>query len=349
MKTRYSVQVIKAPVWVVITTINPPVPRITDFLQLGWQIVIVADRKTPQNDWESFANEGLHFFSLEDQSQKYPLLSKLIGENTYARKNLGYLFALEFGAQTIFDTDDDTFFRTSAIELLNNIAEFRNWNVTGEGWFNPYVLFCPNTGLWPRGYPINLVSADRWHLNPKLNIDSNSMYQPPDIIQTLVNLEPDVDSIYRMTVSDEVINFPISNDLYHVEWPVVSPANTQSTFWIKRSSFEYLYIPATVSFRFMDILKMFIAQSRHRLAYAGFLSDQFRNPHDYMKDFESEISCFLNTSKVVSILQGSEDSPLQYIYELLEKEKICETEEIQIFSAFNSEVSRIENERLAQF
>ena len=340
---------IRGPVWVVITTINPPVSRITDFLQFGWKIVIVADRKTPQNDWESFTNEGLHFFSLEDQSQKYPLLSKLIGENTYARKNLGYLFALESGAETIFDTDDDTFFRTSAIELLNNNPKFTNWNVTGEGWFNPYVLFSPNSGLWPRGYPLNLVSTDRWRLNPKLKINSMSIYQPPEIIQTLVNLEPDVDSIYRMTVSDEVINFPISNDLYHVEWPVVSPANTQSTFWIKRSSFEYLYIPATVSFRFMDILKMFIAQSTHRLAYAGFLSDQVRNPHDYLKDFESEISCFLNTSKVVTILQESKGSPLRYMYELLEKNKICEPKELEILSVFNSEMIRIENERLAQF
>ncbi len=337
--------VIRGPVWVVITTINPPQKKIIDFLKLGWKIVIVADRKTPQREWESFTIEGLHFFSLEDQAQKYPLLSKLIGENTYSRKNLGYLFALEFGAETIFDTDDDTFLREDAIELIDNNAKFTNWNVTGEGWFNPYVLFSPNSGLWPRGYPINLVSADRWRINPQLKIDSKRINQLPEIIQTLVNLEPDVDSIYRMTVSDKVIEFPISNDLYHVEWPVVSPANTQSTFWIKRSSFEYLYIPSTVSFRFMDILKMFIAQSRNRMAYAGFLSDQFRNPHDYMKDFESEISCFLNTSKVVNILQKVTCSTLQGIYALLVKNKICEARDLEILAEFNAEIKRIENKR----
>ena len=84
-------------VWVVITTINPPRSKVKEFLELGWRVVIVADLKTPHDEWGSFFAEGLHFFSLEDQYRTYPVLSKLIGENTHARKNLGYLFATEKG------------------------------------------------------------------------------------------------------------------------------------------------------------------------------------------------------------------------------------------------------------
>jgi hypothetical protein len=329
-------------VWVVITTINPPRSKVKEFLELGWCVVIVADLKTPHDEWGSFFAEGLHFFSLEDQYRKYPVLSKLIGENTYARKNLGYLFATEKGAEIIFDTDDDTFLRSSTLEIVTGRQPFEHFLVTGEGWFNPYVTFAPGSGLWPRGYPLTEVALDRRRPNPNLRIEKVGVTQP-EILQTLVNLEPDVDSIFRMTVTNEILEFPASKTLLHIDWPVITPANTQSTFWFNRSLFTYLYIPTTVSFRFTDILKMFIAQSKIRISYAGFLTDQIRNPHDLMKDFASEIECFIHTSQVTELLRNNTFSSLIDVYLSLSSKNICKIREIEIASEFMLKMEQLIN------
>lgn len=325
-------------VWVVITTIYPPKQEIKDFLELGWKVVVVADKKTPADRWSSFVKDGLFFFSLDEQEERYPVLSKLIGWNTYARKNLGYLYAIENNAEIIFDTDDDTFIRNSATELVSGIRKFQHFKIKGNGWFNPYILFAPNSGLWPRGYPIAQVAKDRWLLNQNLKME-NSEEHTPDILQTLVNLEPDIDAIYRMTQSDDILEFPISDHIYHVGWPVITSGNTQSTFWFNRSSFCYLYIPTTVSFRFTDILKMFIAQSQVGISYSGFLTYQIRNPHDYMKDFASKIQCYMRTPEVAKLLLNKNFASLVDIYNSLTELNICDSREIEIVEQFSLAMS----------
>ena len=302
--------------------------------------MVVADKKTPHNEWISFLADGLHFISLADQHKKYPVLSKLIGENSYSRKNIGYLYATEQGAEVIFDTDDDTFLRAEALDLFTGKKEFEHFGVTGDGWFNPYILFAPNSGLWPRGYPLSKIASDRWRLNPNLKISSLEKIKP-EILQTLVNLEPDVDSIYRLTVSEEILEFPTSDAIFHINRPVMTTANTQSTFWLNRSTFSYLYIPTTVSFRFTDILKMFIAQSEVKISYSGFLTEQFRNPHDFMQDFASEIQLFMQTPEVVKKLLENRFSSLIEVYVSLEENSVCEPREIDIVGEFVSAMRRL--------
>jgi hypothetical protein len=102
-----------------------------------------------------------------------------------------------------------------------------------------------------------------------------------------------------------------------------------------------LYIPTTVSFRFTDILKMFIAQSKTRISYAGFLTDQIRNPHDLMKDFASEIECFINTSQVIELLRSNTFSSLIDVYVSLSSNGICKAKEIEIASEFISKMEEL--------
>ena len=58
--------------WIVITTINKPTEAINKYASicstLGWQLLIVADAKTP--DYPSV--DGLKFLSLDDQKQYFP-------------------------------------------------------------------------------------------------------------------------------------------------------------------------------------------------------------------------------------------------------------------------------------
>ena len=329
--------------WIVITSIYPPKQIILDNLQIGYSIVVVGDKKTPHESWQGIANKNFFYLTPEQQEFYFPDLSKLIGFNTYARKNLGYLFAIMNGATSIWDTDDDTYIRPEVLPQLNDVSLCESFRVEGDGFFNPYNFFAPGSELWPRGYPLRLVHQDKISTSNKLQVSKSLEVPKLDILQTLVNLEPDLDAIFRMTMGDHIQDFGIDNRIIHLGDGVVAPGNTQSTLWLNPSKFAYLYIPRWVSFRFCDILKMYIAQSRASFAYSGFWSEQIRNPHDYMIDFESEVSCYLNTEKVVSMLRQFQPISLVDVYRELNKNEICIEKEIEASFIFEEQVKVLQN------
>jgi hypothetical protein len=301
----------------------------------------VGDTTTNDSEWQSISNNSLHYLSIDTQDNLFPKLSKLIGYKTYARKNFGYLYAISNGAEEIFDTDDDTFIRAEAIPLFENINGCTFYEVNGGESFNPYLFFTENSGIWPRGYPLRLVSSARWHLEDEQTIVKTNKNFDIDILQTLVNLEPDVDAIYRLTVSDAIQNFPISKSILSINSPILTPGNTQSTIWLNKQKFKYLYTPRWVSFRFCDILKMYIAQQNAHLSYAGFWTEQIRNPHDYLQDFESEISCYLHTDLVIKYLNNSNKNNLSEIYDDLTKLGVARESEVETSSIFENLISEL--------
>lgn len=327
--------------WVVITTINPPKKRLFEFLEYGWKIVVVGDAKTSDFEWEKIANDSVHYLSLASQERHFPELSNLIGPNTYARKNIGYLYAAAQGADAVFDTDDDTFPRNDFGDFAEKSQTFPRVSVDGKGFFNPYVEFAPNSGLWPRGYPLDLISKERWKQNPSLYLSKDEDARKIDIIQTLVNLEPDLDAIYRMTVSDEILDFPTKKKIFELKKSVFSPGNTQSTLWSTRDKFQFLYIPVTVSFRFCDIFKIYIAQRFCSFAYASFWSEQIRNPHTYMKDFESEIECFLKVTSLTDLLSDVDELDLSQAYSYIHRASLCRERDVVISKGFMDEMQSL--------
>lgn len=91
----------------------------------GWTMVVVGDTKTPKN----WSLKGVHDLSVEDQQQlgglvwsfvlglwvTFHLMFDIVGyrilnyipHNSYARKNIGYLYAIKNGAEWIYDMDDE--------------------------------------------------------------------------------------------------------------------------------------------------------------------------------------------------------------------------------------------------
>jgi hypothetical protein len=334
MKDHLSKTLQSKNTWMVITSIYPPRAELLQSLDLGWSVVVVGDLKTPKKTWSEIKAENFFFLTTEDQVELFPEFSEQIGFGTYARKNIGYLFAISKGAQAIWDTDDDTYIRAPARQYFSNIDSCEHSRVSGSGFFNPYTHFAPGSELWPRGYPLRNIFEDKHKLSTNLEIISTVDPVDFDILQTLVNIEPDLDAIYRMTVGDEPIDIQPTKEILSLNKEVFSPGNTQSTLWVNPEKFAYLYIPRWVTFRFCDILKMYIAQSRSHFSYAGFWSEQYRNPHDYMMDFESEVQCFLNTERLVSHVSTSNSSSLFEMYTELANIGICTTEEVVAASLF---------------
>lgn len=92
--------------WIVMTSINYPTSAVRRYSQmLDWRLIVVGDRKTP-NDWHKNLTNCV-FLSFDDQMKLHYEIVKQIPSNSYARKIVGYLYAIEHGAKWIYDTDDD--------------------------------------------------------------------------------------------------------------------------------------------------------------------------------------------------------------------------------------------------
>ncbi len=71
-----------------------------------------------------------------------------------------------------------------------------------------------------------------------------------------------------------------------------------------------LYLPSTVTFRFTDILRGYVAQpvmwsAGYQLGFVGASVNQIRNPHEYMRDFESEIPCYLEVERCIDLVTAT--------------------------------------------
>jgi len=319
--------------FVVITTIFPPSGAVRSFSKLiDWQLIVAGDRKTP-SDWS--CGPAL-FLSLGDQERSDFSLGKALPQNHYCRKMMGYLKAMELGADSIADTDDDNLPKPRW-----GFPDFDgSFLVSGSKprFVNIYRSFT-DMHIWPRGFPLDLLSA-------KESVISEDELSEKDlkvgVWQGLADGDPDVDAVYRLT-SNEPCTFNVRREVV-LGNGYVSPFNSQNTMF-RRELFPLLYLPGFVTFRFTDILRSLVAQpimwsKGYLLGFSNATVVQERNPHDYMRDFESEIPCYLHSKKAVKIVSDAitPDSSiaenLREAYRALLKNNIVVEKEIDLLSAW---------------
>ncbi len=109
-----------------------------------------------------------------------------------------------------------------------------------------------------------------------------------------------------------------------------------------------IYLPSFVTFRFTDILRGLIAQPimwlyGFNLGFTSATVTQKRNPHDYIKDFESEIPMYLLSEKIIELIATSilgnrsiEDN-LYIAYNELNKVDIVCKQEMKVLEAWLSD------------
>jgi hypothetical protein len=281
--------------WIVITTIHYPTPAVEKFANLpGWRLVVVADKKTP-TDWHL---DNCDFLSVEAQ-QKLPYsIIKLLPWNHYSRKNIGYLYAIEHGAQIIYETDDDTPLLYDTIVYLPEYTETLQYQT--KAWvINPYAYF-GQPGVWPRGYPLSkIVTPDPYQITLQHTTIS--------IQQGLANRDPDVDAIFRLTHAQETV-FDSRKEPISLPMHTMCPFNSQNTLFY-RSAFWALLMPITPSFRVCDIWRSYWMQrllwdTRAALCFLPPTSVQYRNAHNLLDDFADELEMYLKTEKFIATLMN---------------------------------------------
>jgi hypothetical protein len=188
--------------WIVVTTIFYPTSAIYKFLNLTtqWNLVVIADRKTPE-DWLerlTINSTRLLFISFEQQKNLNFRILQYLPQGSYARKNLGYLLAIKCGAKIIFESDDDNLLDANDIYLLPKVVQPQHvpW-IAFHRQRSPFINIYGSFGhpqIWPRGFPIDEirnVTEDGWH-SVRRNVDNNTHAY---IQQYLADLDPDVDAI----------------------------------------------------------------------------------------------------------------------------------------------------------
>lgn len=119
---------------------------------------------------------------------------------------------------------------------------------------------------------------------------------------------------------------------------------------IRKELFPLMYLPTYVTFRFTDILRGLVAQPifwlyGYRLGFTEATVVQKRNPHDYMKDFISEIPMYEHTHRVIELVDGSISASesittnLHKAYKSLLDEQIISPEEMITLEAWIEDLS----------
>lgn len=325
----------------VVTTISKPNPVLEALAQgvsaVGWKFHLIGDRKSP----DSFTLPGCAYYPIEAQRDLPFSYTSLCPENSYTRKNLGYLLAIREGAEAIIETDDDNFPHSGF--WTPRRSEIRARRFDGSGWLNAYRYFT-DVFCYPRGFPLNLARSS-WDAAPTVAVSESHVFCP--IQQGLANGQPDVDAVFRMLHPGE-IKFEAEQSLALGEdqW---CPINSQNTTWFP-CVYPLLYLPATCSFRMTDIWRGLIAQ---RILQANGWSVGFhcatvrqdRNIHDPMDDFIQELPGYLQNEEIIGSLgelrleAGTENirKNLELCYQSLIQNRFLEAGEETLLQAWLSD------------
>jgi hypothetical protein len=311
----------------------------TTAFKKGIPFIVIGDTKSP----DDFKLDGCDFYSIPQQNKLQFELAKVLPLGHYARKNLGYLIAMQKGANIIIETDDDNWPMENFWD--DKPKEAISLHLENKGWVNVYKYFSEQI-IWPRGFALEHIQ------NSVPKVKTPTSVNCP-IQQGLADDNPDVDAIYRL-----LMPLPIR---FKKAWDVslgnnsICPFNSQNTKWFKEA-FPLLYLPSFCSFRMTDIWRSFVAQ---RIAWTCDWSILFhqatvkqeRNEHNLMIDFKDEVPGYLNNAMIVSSLNelnlktgtNNIENNLVKCYERLIDIGVIEKKEMKTLSAWINDVQKINN------
>jgi hypothetical protein len=330
--------------WAVLTTIFSPSEAVSKQTKLtDWCLVIVADHKTPKDFMQlipKMESERIVYLTVQHQEDIDSQFVQNLPWDNFGRKNIGYLYAIQHGADVLWDFDDDNILKHTGAAVSANPPPHLNSEIEyGVGadsvdvltpdncsyrTFNPYpILGAPTSPSWPRGIPLQDIKVARAFICSlkKQNVKKLSI----GVLQSLADVQPDVDAIYRFTMKVP-FSFRHSTETRPLLIPkgTLTPYNAQATLHFQRA-FWALFLPVTVQGRVSDIWRSYIAQ---RLFWdcglsVGFSSRplvvQDRNPHDLIKDLSAEDDLYKRGEQLVDFLsswKSDADSLMNRIQEL---------------------------------
>lgn len=359
--------------WAVVTTIFSPTQLLDQLRALPeWCLVVVGDYKTKEAEWRTFvgSSKTTVYLSPKDQDALLYKSLKHLPWNHFGRKNIGYLFAIQHGAQLIWDTDDDNVLRDPAsLTKLANFAVSSSPSALipsaagDHHLWNPYLYFRPiqQTSAqevpicWPRGFPLEYVkdaSAAASDTGQELNVSKVGVFQ------SLANNDPDVDAIYRLT-KEMPLSFLARDAMIALRPGRFAPFNAQATLW-KKEAFWGMLLPVTVHGRVSDIWRSYFMQRLMKdvnlhLSFTSPLAVQYRNVHSLVADLQSEVPLYTKANELTKWLRqwnpardtaGSLVKRMEQLYVDLYEIGILEEQDVLLCQAWLSDLAAMGIEKL---
>ena len=256
----------------------------------------------------------------------------------------------QHGAHYIFDSDDDTvpIDQLQGFHLSNDVANAEGLLLdTKNLTHNPYPHFGQST-IWPRGYPLNRLT-----LSTPRDYKLCTIHNPV-IRQGLINRDPDVDAVVRLTRKPAQGEMDMNFD--SVAPPIVIPKGTFVPMNTQASVVAYealwsLVLPQSLSTRTMDIMRGYWAQPLlwlidQRVGYYTAVSVHERNTHDILSDAESEQG-FYKVEHMLHVLSGWKCSRPHFfacvsdLTSLLVHEGIWETADLDLVNAWLTDLAMV--------
>ncbi|KAF4365489.1 hypothetical protein G4B88_025668 [Cannabis sativa] len=251
--------------WIVVSVSDYPSDSLRKLVKIkGWQVLAVGNSRTP-SDW---ALKGAIFMTLEDQANLGFRVLDYLPYDSYVRKTIGYLFAIQHGAKMIFDADDRAEIvgddlgkhfdlKLSSVDVMQErILQYNRMN-PNRTVVNPYVHFGQRS-VWPRGLPLENV-GEVGHEEYYNQVFGGTQY----IQQGLSNGLPDVDSVFYLTrkLGSESFDIRFDDNSPKVALPqgVMVPVNSFNTLF-HSNSFWALMLPVSVSSMASDVIRGYWAQ-----------------------------------------------------------------------------------------
>ena len=284
---------------IVTTTINPVTESINRFQHMkGWELVVVGDKKTPS---DYYLDNGLYI--TPEMQEKYDKeLSDAIGWNCIQRRNIGYLWAYDMGADIIATVDDDNIALDGWGENLivgteADVAYYKSSDLV----FDPIGL-TNYPHLWHRGFPLQSIAKRAYPVKEtkKVRVDVQADFW---------NGDPDIDAVCRMIYAPnckfDVKYFPFATN-------TMSPFNSQNTFLHKSVMKDYFLFPGVG--RMDDIWAAYYLESLgYQVVYQKASVRQDRNEHDLTKDMKAEYLGYENNLLMVSELKKDSNAIRKYL------------------------------------
>lgn len=334
--------------WIVMTTINSPKRNLNKLLKAPspWKIVVIGDNKTNNSEWQKFKNSTkMIYLSIEDQLKLGYNITKFIPLNSYTRKNIGYLYAIQNGANEIYDIDDNIklvnkFFLNIYVNKYTIYAENNNSVMV-----NPYNYF-GKPSMWPRGY--RLKDIEKKFENKFYRLFSSRANLNHLIYQGLLNVEPDVDSIYSQTriIKKKSVKqrFTYIGNLMYLPGNFV-PINSKNTRYLY-DIFPSLALPITVPKKVSDIWRGYIMQ-RYAWIYNGTVifqhacAEHKRNHHKNNLKFIEEKDLYYKLDDILNALNIDVDNNIKHpseflikLIEILVEKGILGEKDLDMYNAF---------------
>ena len=270
-------------------------------------LIVIIDRKTPATVAQACAEAKRRGFRVEcpalDEQEaflaKFPSMQGRVPYDSDNRRNIGFLMALERGAELLISIDDDNYCLDDSDFVGEHAVVGQTIDVeateASDGWFNIGTLLetsTPNVDIYPRGFPYFARQRER-------QLTAAKQRARVAMNAGLWLTDPDVDALTRIAIGPRVS--AADRNAHFLGPRTWSPLNTQNTAIARDAVAAYYYVRMGFSLgglsidRYGDILSGYFCQAcvkqrGEAIRIGSPVADHRRTPHNLFKDLYHELA-----------------------------------------------------------